>query len=66
MVNYERIAAEVAELARQFWLEIETEFTRQAAQLWASLPDPVGMRCSCTCAMTYDLPRAADPPCCGE
>ena len=31
MVNYERITAEAAELARQFWLEIEAEFTQQIA-----------------------------------
>jgi len=31
MVNCERIAAVAAELARQFWLEIEGEFTQQSA-----------------------------------
>jgi hypothetical protein len=31
MVNCERIAAVAAELARQFWLEIEGEFAQQSA-----------------------------------
>ena len=31
MINYEHIAAEAAELARLFWLEIEAEFDQQAA-----------------------------------
>jgi hypothetical protein len=31
MVNCERIAAVAAELARQFWLEIEGEFAHQSA-----------------------------------
>ena len=32
MITRERIAAEAAELARQFWLEIEAQFTQQIAQ----------------------------------
>ena len=32
MINYERIAAEAAELARLFWQEIEVEFTQQIAR----------------------------------
>ncbi len=39
MINYERIAAEAAELARQFWLEIEAEFTQQAAGCQGNRPD---------------------------
>jgi hypothetical protein len=66
MVNYEQIAAEAAELARQFWLEIEAEFTRQAAKRWAGKPDRAGIACDRTCAMSHDLSRAADRSCCGE
>jgi hypothetical protein len=35
-VNYERIAAEAAELADQLWLEIEAEFTRAIARCQAA------------------------------
>jgi thiamine biosynthesis protein ThiC len=38
MVTYERIAAAAAELARQFWLEIDAEFTRQTARCQADWP----------------------------
>jgi hypothetical protein len=65
MVNYERIAAEAAELAHQFWREMEAEFTRQAAQRWADLPDRTGILCNRTYAMSHDLSRAADRSCCG-
>ncbi len=66
MVNYVRIAAEAAELAREFWLEIEAEFTQQAAQCWAGLPARAGIPCDPACAMNHDLSRAADRSCCGE
>jgi hypothetical protein len=66
MVNYEQIAVEAAELAHQFWLEMEVEFARQAAQRWAGLPDRTGIPCDRTCAMSHDLSRAADRSCCGE
>ncbi|HEY3227845.1 MAG TPA: FHA domain-containing protein [Roseiflexaceae bacterium] len=39
MVNYEQIAAEAAELAHQFWLEIEAGFTQQTAQCQGGRPD---------------------------
>jgi predicted component of type VI protein secretion system len=42
MINYERIAAEAAELARQFWLEIEAEFTQQVAGCQGNRPDRAG------------------------
>ncbi len=38
MINYERIAAEAAELANQFWLEIESEFTQQTARCQGGRP----------------------------
>jgi len=43
MVDYDQIAAEAAELARQFWLEIEAEFTRQVAQYRGSGPARAGI-----------------------
>ena len=66
MVNYEQIAAEAAELAREFWLEIEAEFLQQAAQCWAGLPARAGISCDPACAMNHDLSRVADRSCCGE
>jgi predicted component of type VI protein secretion system len=39
MINYEQIAAEAAELARQFWLEIEAGFTQQTARGQGDHPD---------------------------
>jgi len=32
IINYEHIAAAAAELAHQFWLEIDAELTQQSAQ----------------------------------
>jgi hypothetical protein len=66
MVNYERIAIEAAELARQFWLEIDAEFLRQAAQCRASMPTRAGISRDPACAMNHDLSQAADRSCCGE
>jgi hypothetical protein len=66
MVNYERIAAEAAELAREYWLEIEAEFTQQAAQCWAGLPTRASIPCDPACAMNQNLSHAADRSCCGE
>jgi hypothetical protein len=43
MISYKHIAAEAAELARQFWLEIEEELTRQAAQSRANEPARAGL-----------------------
>ena len=39
MINYEHIAAEAAELARLFWLEIEVEFTQQIARCQVGSPE---------------------------
>jgi hypothetical protein len=39
MINYERIVAEAADLARLFWLEIEVEFTHQIAQCQVGSPE---------------------------
>jgi hypothetical protein len=39
MIHYERIAAEAAELARLFWLEIEVEFTQQIARCQIGSPE---------------------------
>jgi hypothetical protein len=43
MVNFEQIEAEAAELAGQFWLEIEAEFTRQAAHCQETMPAQAGI-----------------------
>jgi hypothetical protein len=52
MINYEHIAAQAAELARLFWLEIETEFTQQIAQRQVGSPE---------CAMTMADTLAIGP-----
>ena len=62
MVNCERIAAEAAELAREFWLEIEAGFRQQAAHCWAGRPTRAGIPCDPACAANHDLSHgAADP-----
>ena len=46
MDAYERIAAEAAELARQFWAEIEDYFATERARIAASLHVPTATQLS--------------------
>lgn len=46
MDAYERIAAEAAELARQFWAEIEDHFATERARIEASLHAPTAPQSS--------------------
>jgi hypothetical protein len=57
MVNYEQIAAEAPELARELWLEIEAEFTRQTAQCRGGLPTRAGIPCDPACTMMSQCRR---------